>query len=124
VHFLWHTSGPALLTQRLPHTAAMGLLLTGRRASAAELHSMGLVNEVVAAPDLDAAVDRWVSQILACAPTSVKAIKELVQQSRNLSPAEAAGLRLPAMVAALNSVNAEEGIRAYRGKREPRWASR
>ncbi|MDF3300110.1 enoyl-CoA hydratase-related protein [Streptomyces tropicalis] len=56
------------LVRRLPHTQAVGLLLTGRRTSAAELHRMGLVNEVVPAQHLDEAVDGWVADILACAP--------------------------------------------------------
>jgi enoyl-CoA hydratase/carnithine racemase len=36
--------GVAQLVRRLPYTQAMGVLLTGRRVSAAELHRMGLVN--------------------------------------------------------------------------------
>ena len=58
------------LVRRIPYTQAMGMLLTGRKAEAAEMQSMGLVNEVVPADELDAAVQRWVDQILACAPTS------------------------------------------------------
>ncbi|HEX2312202.1 MAG TPA: enoyl-CoA hydratase-related protein [Thermomonospora sp.] len=115
--------GPALLTRRLPHTAAMGLLLTGRRASAQELHRLGLVNEVVPAADLDAAVQRWTTQILACAPTSLRALKESLRETHGLPPAQAAALRTPAMLAALNSPNADEGVRAHQEKRPPRWSS-
>lgn len=115
--------GPVLLAQRVPRTAAMGLLLTGRRATAMEMHRIGLVNEVVPAPDLDAAVDRWVAQIMACAPTSAKAIKELVQQAHNVPAPQAAAMRLPQMATALKSANADEGIDAYRDKRSPQWTS-
>src|SRR5690606_4776857 len=52
--------GIALLTRRIPHVHAMGMLLTGRRISAIEAHALGLVNEVVAPDVLDEAVDRWV----------------------------------------------------------------
>ena len=37
------------LVRRIPYTQAMGMLLTGRKAEAAEMQSMGLVNEVVPA---------------------------------------------------------------------------
>lgn len=109
------------LVRRLPHTQAMGLLLTGRRAPAAELHRMGLVNEVVPAQQLDQAVDRWVADILACAPTSLRAIKQMVQRGAHLSPQDAHKLRLPALMAALDSEDAKEGVLAFQQKRPPRW---
>ena len=74
--------GMVRLVRRIPYTQAMGLLLTGRKAAAAEMQPMGLVNEVVPAAELDAAVQRWVDQILACAPTSVRAIKQMVTRPR------------------------------------------
>lgn len=60
----------------------MGMLLTGRKADAAEMQAMGLVNEVVPADELDDAVQRWVDQILACAPTSVRAVKQMAARPR------------------------------------------
>ncbi|MCX4480460.1 enoyl-CoA hydratase-related protein [Streptomyces cellulosae] len=112
------------MVRRLPHTQAMGLLLTGRRASAAELHRMGLVNEVVPAQQLDEAVDRWVADILACAPTSLRAIKQMVQHGDGLSPQDAHKLRTPALMAALDSEDAKEGVLAFQQKRPPVWPGR
>ncbi|RJQ76649.1 crotonase [Pseudonocardiaceae bacterium YIM PH 21723] len=109
------------LVRRLPHTQAMGLLLTGRRAEAAELQRMGLVNEVVPAEELDAAVDRWVADILACAPTSLRAIKQIVQRTGQLTAREAWAARLPALITALDSEDAVEGVRAFQEKRPPVW---
>ena len=85
------------LVRRIPYTQAMGMLLTGRKAEATEMQSMGLVNEVVPADELDASVQRWVDQILACAPTSVRAVKQMVTQTAHLTATEARGLRLPAL---------------------------
>ncbi|WP_433174681.1 enoyl-CoA hydratase-related protein [Actinoallomurus sp. CA-150999] len=109
------------LVRRVPHTQAMGLLLTGRKAPAAELHRIGLVNEVVPAADLDAAVDRWLADILACAPTSLRAIKQMVQRGMHLSPQEAHAMRVPALLAALDSEDAKEGVLAFQEKRAPVW---
>jgi crotonobetainyl-CoA hydratase len=109
------------LVRRVPYTQAMGLLLTGRKAAAVEMHSIGLVNEVVPDGELDAAVQRWVDQIVACAPTSVRAVKQMVARTGHLTAQEARGLRLPALMAALDSEDSAEGVRAFQEKRPPVW---
>jgi len=112
------------LVRRVPHTQAMGMLLTGRRVPAAEMHRMGLVNEVVPAEELDDAVDRWVADVLACAPTSLRAIKQMVQRTQHLTAKEANTVRLPALMEALDSEDSREGVLAFQQKRPPRWSGR
>jgi len=113
-----------LLQRQVPFHLAMGLLLTGRRIAAAEAMRIGLVNEVVPRAELDAAVARWSAAILACAPLSLKAIKQVVRQTATLSPAQAQAVRLPALVAALQSEDADEGVLAFQQKRKPQWQGR
>lgn len=109
------------LVRRVPYTQAMSLLLTGRKAPAEELQRAGLVNEVVAAEELDAAVERWVEQILACAPTAVRAVKQMVSRTSHLTAQEARTVRLPALMAALDSEDSVEGVAAFQEKRKPVW---
>jgi crotonobetainyl-CoA hydratase len=116
--------GIAQLVRRVPYTLAMGMLLTGRKVGAAELYRMGLVNEVVPAADLDGAVSRWVDDVLACAPTSVRAIKQMVLSTGGLSARQAQSQRSPALMVALDSEDSREGLAAFQQKRPPQWTGR
>jgi enoyl-CoA hydratase/carnithine racemase len=113
--------GMVLLQRQVPMKLAMGILLTGRRLGAVEAHAMGLVNEVVPRADLDIAIDRWIADVLACAPLSVRAIKQTVRRTAHLSAAEAQALRLPALIECLQSSDGREGVTAFREKRPPIW---
>jgi len=113
--------GMTLLQRQIPYRQAMGMLFTGKRISAARALELGLVNEVVPRAGLDAAVQRWVDDILACAPLSLQAIKQVVRATGNMQPAHAQALRLPALVAALQSSDADEGVKAFQQKRKPQW---
>ncbi|WP_430296252.1 enoyl-CoA hydratase-related protein [Sinomonas sp. B1-1] len=109
------------LVRRVPYTQAMSMLLTGRKAPAAEMAAMGLVNEVVPAAELDAAVERWLGMIRACAPTSVRAVKQMVTRTAHLTAAEARAMRLPALMDAMDSKDSAEGVLAFQEKRAPVW---
>src|SRR4030095_4815528 len=95
--------GMTLLRRQIPHRIAIGMLATGPRIKGQRALEIGLVNEVVPRAELDAAVARWVAQILACAPLSVQAIKQVVRATGSMPAAQAQALRLPALVAALQS---------------------
>ncbi|HEX3500777.1 MAG TPA: enoyl-CoA hydratase-related protein [Stellaceae bacterium] len=116
--------GMVLLPRLMPQKAAMGMLLTGRRITAREALAFGLVNEVVPRAELDTAVERWLADILACAPLSLRAIKQTVQRTQHLGAAEAQAMRLPALIEALESADGEEGVQAFREKRPPVWKGR
>jgi crotonobetainyl-CoA hydratase len=114
--------GMVTLPRRIPYTQAMGLLLTGRKVPAAEMLRLGLVNEVAPAGELDAVVQRWVDDVVACAPLSIRAIKQTVRRTAHLTAREANTVRLPALVAALHSKDQDEGVRAFQEKRAPVWS--
>jgi crotonobetainyl-CoA hydratase len=113
--------GMALLQRQIPFRHAMGMMLTGRRITAAEALRCDLVNEVAPQDGLDAAVDRWLEGILACAPLSIRAIKQSVRRTAHLTAQEAQAARLPALIEALQSKDQDEGVRAFVEKRKPVW---
>ena len=116
--------GMTLLQRQIPFRQAMAMMLTGQRIDARRALELGLVNEVVPRTGLDDAVARWTRQILACAPLSLRAIKQVVRQTATLSPTQAQAVRLPALVAALQSEDANEGVLAFQQKRKPQWRGR
>ena len=66
-------------------------------------------------------MERWVADILACAPLSIRAIKQMVRMGADMSPQQAQRLRSPALVEALQSEDQHEGVRAFQEKRAPVW---
>lgn len=116
--------GMTLLQRQIPFRQAMGMMMTGQRIGARRALDLGLVNEVVPRAGLDEAVARWTQQILACAPLSLRAIKQVVRQTATLSPSQAQAMRLPALVTALQSEDADEGVLAFQQKRKPQWRGR
>lgn len=113
--------GIAMLSRQVPYKIAMGILLSGRRVGAREGHAAGFVNEVVPAAGLIDAADRWARDIIACAPLSVEATKLIAMEGRDM-PGWAAPRWFPFRVMqAIASEDSEEGPRAFREKRAPRW---
>ena len=106
---------------------AMGMILTGRRVTAAEGETLGFVNEVVPASELMAAARRWAAQIAELSPMSIRASKEAVFKGLDEPTLEAAirgQNRYPAVSALFTSEDFVEGPMAFSQKRAPNWKGR
>lgn len=100
--------------------ATKDLFFSGRRITAAEAKAMGLVNWVVPAAELDAAVTEVTTTLAANAPLAIRGIKAIVDAAvaapfSQAQRAEFARLRLQAFA----SNDYREGLAAILGKREP-----
>jgi crotonobetainyl-CoA hydratase len=105
---------------------ALGIILTGRKVSAAEGKALGFVNEVVPQTDLAAAADRWAADILRCSPVAIQASKDVVYRGL-AEPSLADAMRhqrdYAGFRAWLGSEDLREGPRAFAQKRPPSWAA-
>ena len=116
---------PAMISpyvlQKIGASAARDLFLTGRRFDAKKAKEIGLVHDVVAAPELDAAVDRFVSEALSASPTAVARSKALIQKVLGQSPSDVIAITAEAIAAQRVSGEGQEGLQAFLDKRTPSW---
>ena len=113
------------LPRQIGSKRALGMILTGRHVSAADGKELGFVNDVGPHDELMSATMGWVEQILACAPLSIRASKDVVYRSLSMGSLE------ESMVAKYDSVKAMaqsedyvEGPKAFAEKRPPNWQGR
>lgn len=118
--------GVVELPRRIPLHLAMGLILSGKLISAQDAFGIGLVNEVVRLEDLMPAAERWAAEILECAPLALQAAKQVVRETLELPPGEAAQRIdvLEAVRRLRESDDYAEGPRAFAEKRKPNWSGK
>jgi enoyl-CoA hydratase/carnithine racemase len=86
---------------------------------AAEAERIGIVNRVVPAAELDAAVDAVVERLLRMAPIALTQTKHLLDQAFTVTFAEAVEAEAAAQVLNMTSADAREAVRAFVEKRAP-----
>jgi enoyl-CoA hydratase/carnithine racemase len=108
----------------IPPRVAMQLLLTGDPITAGRAHEIGLVNDVVPAPDLHAAAQAMAERIAANAPLSVLAAKRTVALVAEMPLSRAFGAADEIWKPVYESEDAQEGPAAFSEKRPPVWKGR
>ena len=111
------------LPKIVPPNIAREMLISGRRMSAAEAQSWGIVNQVTSTENLMVTARELATKICAAAPLSVAAVLELVRDLEDVSTDDAMQVLRSNETyrAAINSQDAKEGADAYAEKRSPKW---
>ena len=115
-------------TQRLPRLVGKGraleILLSGEPISASEAYRIGLVNQVVAAPDLMATAEKLAQKIMANAPLAVKFALEAVDHGLEMPEAEGQFLEATLFALCCTTADMKEGTRAFLEKRPARFVGK
>jgi methylglutaconyl-CoA hydratase len=101
---------------------AADAFLRGNRFTGTEAARLGLINEAVAADQLDARVDAIVDDLLAGGPNALAATKQLLSRVPTMGFEAALEWTADLSAGLFASPEAAEGMTAYLQKRPPPWA--
>ncbi len=112
------------LSRAIGRKPALQMLLTGDLVDAEQARQWGLINRVVPAADLDAAVTALARQIADKSPLTLAIGKEAFYRQAELDLAEAYAYASEVMTRNMLARDAEEGVDAFLAKRPPVWENR
>ncbi len=121
---LWPMIITAVLKPLVPRRALLEMMLTGRRFDAAEAQRLGLVNRVVAAAELDGAIDDLVEKLAANSPAVMAVGKRAFYAVEDMDLDTALDYLHHGLTAVASTEDAAEGIEAFLDKRPPEWTGR
>ncbi len=112
-------------TQRLPRLVgsakALELIATAKVLDGPECLELGIANRVVTAGELTAATDDLAQVIAKQAPLALRAAKWAVIQGREQPLSRALEIEGAAYDSLIDTVDREEGLRAFGEQRPPEW---
>ena len=118
---LFCTTPMVPLVRAIPAKPALEMLLTGEPITAQRAYELGLVNRVVPAAGLDAAVDALAQAIIASSPLTIRLGKAAFYDQLALDEPTAYQRATAVMTDNALRNDAQEGISAFLQKRRPTW---
>jgi enoyl-CoA hydratase len=116
--------GISSLVARMPHKLAMEVMLLGSKISARRAYDVGFVNRVVPNGEHETEALAMAAQLLDSAPLVIAALKRLVNDIMPTGPIERMVAVSQTIAKVRQSDDLQEGIRAYKEKRKPRFTGR
>jgi enoyl-CoA hydratase/carnithine racemase len=102
----------------------LDLVLTGRQLDATEALALGMVTRLVPDAELDRELGALTARLGSLSPAALRVGKEAVYNLCEMEEGAALTYLREAIVLTSRSEDAQEGIRAFFEKREPRWTGR
>jgi enoyl-CoA hydratase/carnithine racemase len=99
----------------------MEMLLTGETIDASTAKDFGLINRIVPKQYLTQVVNKYASVIASKSPLTLKIGKEAFYRQLDMPVEEAYDYAAQVMADNMLTNDAEEGIAAFLGKRNPEW---
>jgi enoyl-CoA hydratase/carnithine racemase len=118
---LFCTTPMVPLVRAIPAKPALEMLLTGKAITAQRAYELGLVNRVVPASQLDAAIDEYVQAIVASSPLTIRLGKAAFYDQLALDETTAYERATDVMTDNATRRDAQEGMQAFLQKRRPVW---
>ena len=111
------------LPRVVPPNIAREMLISGRRMSANEAKTWGIVNQVTTSDELMIAARQLAEKICLSAPLSVAAVLELIRELETVATDDAMSVLRNNQTyrSAIESQDAAEGTKAFAEKRAPKW---
>jgi methylglutaconyl-CoA hydratase len=106
---------------KIGESAARELFLTGERFEAVRAQEIGLVRAAVPEPDLDAAVDGRVRELLQAGPRAIAEVKALIREVSLHRVEDIQRYTVERIAEMRASAEGQEGLRAFLEKRKPGW---
>jgi enoyl-CoA hydratase/carnithine racemase len=119
---LFCTTPMVPLVRTIAPRAALEMLLTGKPISAQQALAWNLVNRVVSASELDAAVQEYADAIRASSPLTVRIGKQAFYDQLALDEPTAYERANQVMTDNAICRDAQEGMSAFLQKRRPQWS--
>jgi enoyl-CoA hydratase len=91
---------------------------------AAEGARLGFVNAVVPAEEFDATVRAWAVKVAAKSPLLMRLGKDAIDATRDMSLPDALAALRSQLALAFTTEDIQEGVAAFREKRQPEWRMR
>ena len=114
----------ALIYRNVPRKKTNEMLLLGERLTAEQAREAGIVNKVVPAAELDAAVADWATKLAAKSPLVMRLGKDAIWRQLDMPLADALDYLRSQLTIELSTEDAIEGVTAFFEKREPEWKGR
>jgi enoyl-CoA hydratase/carnithine racemase len=113
-----------VLMRGIPRRRLLAICCYAHRFAALQAQQMDIVNEVVAADQLDTAVDALVQRLAANSPVALRIGRRAIGAMTDLSLSDARNLAQAVLPVLAQSEDTREGMKAFAERRAPVWPGR